>query len=231
MTRCVVNVAAHDQYWKYQFRLKGSLDVYAPGTDRIFWKGEYPPGSPHHSEPTKEHPTPIPYGFKLYAIAEARRRGYEQILWLDSGVHLVRPLEPVWEYIEREGYFLVESEQILEYWCKEDVMQAYGATKEERETLRIISGATIGLDFTKAVAHDFFGGLWQAMEKGHYRGAVSNHSKLQDHRGDEAVGVILASRLGMKRTKVGYFHMADQKPISETGIFCSGYDKYGGMNA
>lgn len=228
MTRVIVNVAAHEMYWKYQFRLSCTLDVYAPTDERIFWKGAYPPGSPHHSE-VVNGVKPVPYGFKLYAIAEARKRGYDQILWLDSGVHLARPLEPVWNRIDRDGYLLVESEQILEQWCKEDVMQAYAATKAERETLRILACAIIGLDFRRQVACEFFDGLWNAMKAGHYTGAVSNHSKLQDHRGDEAIGAILANRLGMKPTKVGEFHMADMLPLSPTAIFRSGYDKLGGI--
>lgn len=226
-TRVIVNVAAHEQYWKYQQRLRGSLDYHAPDDEKLFWKGSYPPGSPHHSEKI-DGVEPVPYGFKLYAIKEARRLGYEQILWLDSGVHLARSLEPAWEKITRDGHLLVESEQILEQWCKEDVMRAYQATKEEREGLRILACAIIGLDFTNRNACLFFDGLWDAMKAGHYTGAVSNHSKLQDHRGDEAVGAILASRLGMHPTKVGEFHMADQMPLSPTAIFRSGYDKLGG---
>lgn len=225
MTRCIVNVAAHEQYWKYQTRLKGSLEHHGYTGEKLFWKGEYPPGSPHHSE-TIDGVEHVPYGFKLYAIMEAKKRGFEQVLWLDSGVHLIKSLDTVWEAIGRDGYLLVESEQILEEWCKEDVMQAHKATQEERRTLKILAGAIIGLDFTHSVAVQFFDGMWASMKAGHWKGAVSNHSKLQDHRGDEAVGALLASRLGMRATHVGEFHMADQFPSTKTAVFRSGYDMY-----
>ncbi len=59
----------------------------------------------------KEWPTheQIPYGFKAFAREAARKAGFPTLLWCDACMVAVRPMEPLWEKIERDGYMFMEN--------------------------------------------------------------------------------------------------------------------------
>ena len=108
MNSCVVNVVTSrplplvrysqpsgriSRYSLAQARLKASL-----GAQRaMMWTGQLPVGCPSHQE--------VPYAFKAYAMMEAAKE-CDLLLWADACIIVKRDLTPLWERIEREGYWI-----------------------------------------------------------------------------------------------------------------------------
>ncbi len=92
-TRAVVNVAT-GQYVKGQGRLR--LSEHVAGATLKMYIDCMPHACPPHSS--------IPYGFKAYGLKEAAVN-YDLLLWCDASILPIRSLEPLWERIERDGYW------------------------------------------------------------------------------------------------------------------------------
>ena len=107
--RAVVNVAT-GRYLKGQQRLTAWCAKNSE--DYFIWndKSGLPLGSPAHED--------VPYAFKAFALQAAathewckrinQGRGPEALtlLWCDASVIPIRPLAPLWERIERDGYWI-----------------------------------------------------------------------------------------------------------------------------
>ena len=50
-----------------------------------------------------------PYAFKGFALREAQGLGYTSLLWCDACIVPVAPLAPIWEKIERDGYWICKN--------------------------------------------------------------------------------------------------------------------------
>lgn len=118
MFRAVVNVATGEHYRKGQARLARildfDLDILDLDSDLLLWEDlphldegdntaiyQIPAAWPSHRDK--------PYAFKAYALETAAQRGYDLLLWMDAAVKPVRSLEPLWERIERDGYWFAEN--------------------------------------------------------------------------------------------------------------------------
>ncbi len=93
MTRAVVCVATTREYQKGMARLLecGKL----ANAHTTMWKS-LPAHCPMHSN--------VPYAFKGYALQEAAQH-WDLLLWCDASILPIRSLEPLWERIERDGYW------------------------------------------------------------------------------------------------------------------------------
>ena len=93
--RAIVNVAT-GSYVKGQERLTEWCAAHQE--DYVHFRNALPAYSPSHAE--------IPYAFKAHALANAAEQGYRTLLWCDACIIPVRPLKPLWERIERDGYWI-----------------------------------------------------------------------------------------------------------------------------
>jgi hypothetical protein len=202
MTRRILTVAT-GPYVPLQKRLLESLR----GVDVLHWTDAWPPGSPTHAE--------APYAFKLHAMAEARRQGATTVLWLDAPVVARGELAPVFDRIEREGHLFVTSGQALGNWVGDAALAAFGMSRDAAMALPLLFGSCIGLDLRRdrwldamrvAAAQGLLNGPYftehapaeiRARKPGKPVGAASSDARCWGHRHDEAVGSLLAQRLGM----------------------------------
>lgn len=97
MKRAIVNVATTPYYQRGQARL-ASMGQHIGNADLVMLKET--PG-PRHSD--------VPYAFKAYALMQAIEGGAEALLWCDSCILPVRSLAPLWERIERDGYWFSQA--------------------------------------------------------------------------------------------------------------------------
>lgn len=96
MTRAVVNVATTPQYQRGQDRLVGELAKHGAMARMFTW--------PRIPSAWRDHET-IPYGFKGCAMKYAFDAGSDLLLWCDASILPIRSLEPLWQRIERDGYW------------------------------------------------------------------------------------------------------------------------------
>jgi hypothetical protein len=92
--RAVVSVAT-GKFLAGQRRLMHA--VAKQETESHFYHGLLPEGCPPHSE--------VPYAFKAYALKE-QAKDFDLLLWADACILPIRSLEPLWERIERDGYWM-----------------------------------------------------------------------------------------------------------------------------
>jgi len=214
-SRAILNVAT-DRYVPFQERLVKSLGAVGWTGGLLTWTNELPPGSPAHEL--------APYGFKLYAISEALRRGHTSVLWLDAPCTAARPLGPVFEKIERDGHCFVSGDERLGNWASDECLRAFGIPRDAAMDLPLLNGAFIGLDLEHSRSREWVRRARQQCEAGLFRGAalsehappdvrarnvdkdtgpLSDDPRCWGHRHDEAVGSCLAPLLGMDFTPRG----------------------------
>jgi FkbM family methyltransferase len=218
MKVCVVNVATHAHYPKHQRVLEATLKRHMPDAERFLF-------GPHHEPVPEDWPKhwDVPYGFKLYAIHKAREHGYRYVVWFDCDVQLASNAQPFLELFKRQGHYLYGGKNPLALFCNPDVMHRMGVTDKERDTVDILGGKIIAIDFENPVAKQWYDELWGAMKAGYYTGTVSASSGKIDHRGDEAIGAILADRLGLSVDRSHEIIVGDRNTPCPPGIFRSGY--------
>src|ERR1700735_3619574 len=100
MTRAVVNVATGARYQRGQARLLQALAKYGTATAVAMHWGSIALVWPPHAE--------RPYAFKAYALMSASI-SHDLLLWCDSSILPLRSLEPLWERIERDGYWFSDN--------------------------------------------------------------------------------------------------------------------------
>lgn len=205
-----------------QDRLVRSLRSQGWSGGLLTWTDALPPGSPSHEA--------APYGFKLYAIAEALKKGFTSVLWLDAPCVAARPLDPVFDAIERDGHCFVSGEERLGNWASDECLRAFGLSRDQAMPMALLNGGFIGLDLEHARTREWYRRIVQQCEIGLFKGAaltehapadvrarnvdkdtghLSDDPRCWGHRHDEAVGSCLAHLLGMGFTPVGeWFDLA-----------------------
>lgn len=218
-----MNVAVNHWYPKGQDRLRESLGKVGFKGDFIGWKNAYPPGSPTHEQ--------VNYGFKPYAINEAIIRGYDCVLLLDASCWAIRPLEPIFEEIEKTGYVFSDCGWKLGQWCSDRALSKLGLTREYALTLRMISSGFVGLNFRNSKASKF-ADLWLDFAKNsdtftgpwkNEQGEASSDSRVLGHRHDQTVASVIIHRLNMNIiTSPLYFAYWSPNAHAKTVIVCKG---------
>lgn len=201
--RCVVNVATGDFYCKMQQRLwqtvRRSVDKvrfitdytdtsegldYGKGIDLILWRNAFPEGSLSHTQ--------SPYGFKAHAIKAAYEMGYTSVLWLDSPAYAIKEdISPIFEKIEKEGYYAMGHIDPLENWVGDTALMVYQWPREKLMGYNLPSGSCYGfridgpmpdpMQEKKGLFWDFY---FQEQD-GMFRSEVIGDGKW--HRHDEAI--------------------------------------------
>lgn len=181
--RAIVNVSVGGWYPEGQKRLRRSLIDIDDESERIFFRRF--PGA-HHNV--------TPYGFKIDALRIAESRGYQQLLWLDASMWVIRPLDEVWEAIERDGYLLGREGWSVGYWCSPDVLKKAGYTKDQANEMTLMVGGFVGLDLSNPIGQEFLTRWEWCRDQGWFNGPWTSH------RHDMTAGGFIAHEMGLKLT-------------------------------
>ena len=217
---CVITLATADRqhYPASLARLEKSLRLVDFGGSVEKWPpGSFPPGCPSHLE--------VPFAFKPFCFEEARRRGFELILWLDSSCLVVRPLDRVFAQIEQRGYVLFANRDFkVGQWASDEALSRFGLDRDQAMTMPELNAAAIGLNMADPVAATFLERWLDAAKEGTaFRGIkdpfrspddywdvklnrsnrVSTDPRVRGHRHDQTVAGILAHELGMELSATG----------------------------
>jgi hypothetical protein len=217
---CVVSLATADKHYpEYLDRLERSLEQVGFDGEFMCWRpGTFPVDCPAHMD--------VPFAFKPYSLAEASERGGKLLLWLDSSCVAVRPLEPIFEQIERDGYILfrnVHRHRVGE-WASDEALGALGVSRDQAMEMPEVNAAVIGLNMSSPVSESFLERWHRAAQEGlafrgisdqlrdredykdvkWNRGArVSSDPRVRGHRHDQTVAGVLAAQLGMRLSSEG----------------------------
>jgi hypothetical protein len=201
VSRCVVNVAT-DRYVIGQNRLSALLTV-----PLVKWTDSLPPTSPAHND--------VPYAFKAWALFEAARMGYSTLLWADACI-VPRDLTPLFERIERDGYWMSRNGWWNAEWTAESAYADLGVTREENAriphvvatafgiSLRHFKGAAFLAEYLRLAQTNAFRGPWWNSNHPEYRhlshAERCGGSLVRGHRHDQSCASVIAWKLGFELT-------------------------------
>jgi hypothetical protein len=148
MNPAVVNLSISQRYQPLGRRLRDSLAPF--GVALYQWFDELPAGAPKGLT--------IPYSAycaKPFSMREAAGHGHDLLLWLDAACYAVKPLDPLWEHIEREGYYAQDNGWTVGQWCSDAALVTLGITREEAFSIPDISTCALGLDMRRPECRTF----------------------------------------------------------------------------
>lgn len=197
MNRCIINVAFGPRCVGAQRRLVQRLNDVGDATSRVFWTESLPPDSPGHKD--------VPFAFKPFAFEAARKMGYDEVLWLDSTMVALKPLDRIWELLARDDVFLWDSGWWTSQWTSDACLKEMGVTREAASKWPMIQASVIGLRLSSARG-DAFQRSWMAHAQNGtaFRGPARNFaceasqdSACMGHRWDQSVGSVIAAQQGL----------------------------------
>lgn len=221
MKSCVVSFADKTgSYQKKMQRLEQSLKGNFDG-DFLGFTDYVQIGSPKHSE--------IPYAFKPYAIQKAKDMGYQLVLWADSPVYAIKPIQPIFDYLLKgPGYLLFDNiGYSLGDYSSDKQLNHFGISRQDAWDIKQIMACVMGFDFEssstedffkeyKDVAHDLYPGEWDNDEL-----TESNDARVRGSRHDQSVISCIAHKRNLRITNAQqtYFCYLEHKkvlPIAES---------------
>lgn len=206
MKRAIVNLVSDTAaFIDAQNRLRKSLEGKFHG-EFFGFVGEKSVGAPPHIE--------NPYAFKIYAIQRVREEhGYDQILWLDASVYAVKPVDEIFDRIQKLGLFMEEAGHYAGTWCSDRTLEYFGITRDQAMIMPMYSAGFSGFDFRNPKAQEFFAEWKESMLNGQFKGGWNNpgpsfpeskDQRCQGHRHDMTCGSIIANKHGL--VKEGYYN-------------------------
>lgn len=176
MKKCIINLSTK-KFKKGQYRLlkslKGKTDA-----EIFFYRLESQVGSPSHVDNN--------YAFKVYTFAKAIQAGFTHILWLDASMFVLKDLTPIFEIIDKDGYFLQNGGWKNSEWTNERAKEYFNTNEGD-----MMAACVLGINIENEKSKEFFE-LWtKSMNDGIFNGDWTNH------RHDQTCASILAYKLNM----------------------------------
>ncbi len=153
--------------------------------DYVTFRGALPPNAPAHQD--------IPYGFKPYAMYAAAMKA-STLLWCDASMIPVKPLDRVWEQIERDGYLVFENGYSNYEWTADSAYpelfpertwvgagsSAMAIARDDNRKIRHVVGGCVGVDLTKQIGRDFLAEWYRLAKTRAFCGPWHNANYLGD---------------------------------------------------
>ncbi len=158
------------------------------------------------------------YDQKLDAIEQAYQAGARYVLWMDVSFEPVAPLDPIWEIVERNGWFVSkQGESTLGTWTSDDALFHFGINRDQAMEIPLCLSGLVGLDLGahtgqeilrrwKLLAHTFPGNYYNvpgevqkplgAKTTGH----ASFDPRCEGHRHDESALSFVLWDMGLRIT-------------------------------
>lgn len=183
MNPVIINLSTF-QYVNGQKRLQNSIQKYSPAIPFLKWNNESELQAPPHRI--------NPYAFKVYAFYKAIQQGYDTIFWMDASCYLIKDITPLFEMIDKEGYFMHEAGHYAGKWTNEFTRNYFQIDIDILNNLPMFTAGCFGLSAYSQTAMTFLDDWRKAMEAGCFKGEWSNH------RHDMPSGSIIAKSLAME---------------------------------
>lgn len=194
---CVISFGHGGHYSVGVKRLERSLNFTGWAGDIITWKDELPPGCPSPNE--------YPYAFKVYCFEEAFKRGHKVVLWADASLYAIKPIMPIFDYINEHGLYFFKSGYSLAETAT-DALQRYAGieTREELKDVSEFATGLVGINIDNPNGLEFFTNWKQYMLDGMFKGQRfhdpndSAHPLFKFSRQDQSAASMVLHKMGIK---------------------------------
>lgn len=206
---CFANNVGH--YGKMQQRLIQSLDKVGYDGDLGMFNHEehIHHNCPYHKSTDLDLHAKgkvVPYAFKAWAITEAVKKGYENIIWMDSAIYATKEISDFIAHIEKNGYAFFDNIGFtIGDYTSDKCLEKFGWTRDKAFKTPMIMACLMGFNTRNAQAHQFIQRYFEAaQDRVSYHGAwdnndgsVSSDMRVKGHRHDQSVASILIADLGL----------------------------------
>lgn len=219
LSSVIVNAAIcseHSWYNRGQDRLKKSLSDVGSRSDMMFL----------NYEEVLLHSV---YEDKIFAIKQAASIGYEKILWLDCSITAIKPLDEIWDHINRFGYYLYQSGSNCAVTCNDHSLNCYGVTRDRAELFYECATNVVGINLKSNVGKAFYD-LWvKSLDDGSniglkwpteiQRKQESKDPRFKYHRQDQSTASLAAGLLGLEIDSGKFVSRYEANNIQDSTIF------------
>jgi hypothetical protein len=197
MKPCIINYAQGCWYPAGQARLRESVSTVGGGYPVLTFTNAAELGCPPHGD--------VPYAFKPYAFKKAMELGYDLILWCDASVWAIKPLKPVFDYLEQHSHLFFQNSNVGRF-SSDACLEGFGLSRDDALTMPELTGCCLGINATAPVTQEFFRQYFAKANDGfsfigawtNERRQVSSDPRCFGHRHDQTCASIIANRLGMQ---------------------------------
>lgn len=184
-------------------------------------KGWYPRGQERLRQSLQGHPEALclysdfpnnlfnksnGYNVKPSAMYEASKL-HSQLLWLDCSCWVVKDLQPIWDAIEKDGYYFIHSGFNCAQYCNDESLEYFGVTRDEAEKIPMIYAICFGLDLEQQVGGDISYHFLHAADNNIFdNGSGSEDPRFIAHRHDQSALSLIAHQLGCKIHDVNIYN-------------------------
>lgn len=170
----------------------------------------------------------VPYQFKVFAINEAKKRGYDVVLYCDASLYPIKDVMTCFDFIKENGVLLEYCGYSLGQYCTDSALNTFGINRDEAMLIQLHSAGFTGIDFTNEKSHEFFNRWFNyAKQELTFKGdwnnqnnSCSNDARCLGHRHDQSVASFVAHSMDIKRINPTFMQYEfDGVPINESTIF------------
>jgi hypothetical protein len=201
--RCVVNFAKaapwpNTWYPRGQLRLERSLFDQGFDGQVILFRDESELNVLPHRE--------MPYAFKVAALRAAAKRGCTSLLWADASIFAIKPLDPIFDHIEKTGHLFFMSGFNCAQWTNDQALSIMGVTRDQADQMPMLMACCMGFDLRNERTRQFLDRFEHIVHhtlavRGNWTndlGTESQDPRCKGHRHDQSVASIIAAQLGME---------------------------------
>jgi hypothetical protein len=190
----VLNVACDSWYPRGQQRLLASLVTANERASHMMWTDIWP-GHPHQE---------TPYGFKIDAFRAAQEQYFDRALWCDASVWAVRPLDPIWDYLDQHGVLLLDGYCPLGQWTSDHALEIFGISRDAAMEIQLTYNIVVGIDLDLDLGREFLERWQELRDLGTFVGPWNNDAREASsdprclgHRHDQSAASWLAHDMGI----------------------------------
>lgn len=189
-------------------RIRESLDYVGFKGDFLAWDQSYPAGCPRQDQAHG--------AFKPFCFHEAFCNGYDLVLWMDASIKIIAPLEPIFKFIEQDGYLIFREDHSLGEFCKDEALATLGLERDSSFGMPSCWSCVLGLRNSGASrifleewldkAKDgttFAGPKWSGLLG--WPRTASKDPRVKGHRHDQTAASALALKHGLNKWKSKLF--------------------------
>lgn len=208
----IINAAIGGWYPRGQRRLRRSLIEHGYHGEMMFWD----------KWPNDNFDKSCVYNVKAAAFEEAIAAGFTNILWIDCSGWVIADPTPIFQQLDRDGYFILQSGYNCAQVCSDACLGHFGIDRDKAETINDSSTITFGVRIGNPIADDFIARWLNSAMEGAFHGnrvhdaADSTDKRFLFHRQDQACASLAAYLSGVELTPFGGLCAYYEKQLPES---------------
>jgi hypothetical protein len=154
-----------------------------------------------------------PYAFKPFAMEQARKSGFDIIVWLDASMVVIRALDTLMYEVAEVGHWFPLDGWPTGEWCSDAALELLKITRDEAFQIPTLAAGAMALDLRHPWSSAFLSDWLELCRLGAFRGPWTNenheaskHPRVRGHRHDMTCASVLAWRAHMKLTEQPKFY-------------------------